>query len=75
MFPVPNSTLSYDLAPPSLFLGGKVLPEDFSMNVLYSLGAAIYPCRPNYGIVYKRLVSVGEAGGVRRSTTTASRRR
>ena len=41
---------------------GKVLPEDFSMNVLYSLGAAIYPCRPNYGIVYKRLVSVGEGG-------------
>ena len=62
MFPVPNSLLSYDLAPPSLFLGGKVLPEDFSMNVLYSLGAAIYPCRPNYGIVYKRLVSVDVDG-------------
>lgn len=75
MFPVPNSTLSYDLAPPSLFLGGKVLPEDFSMNVLYSLGAAIYPAGPTTASSTSGWSRSARAGGVRRSTTTASRRR
>lgn len=58
MFPVPNTLLSYDLSPPSLFLGGESLPEEFAMNILYSLAVAIYPSRPNYGIINKNLVSV-----------------
>lgn len=58
LFPIPNTLLSYDLSPPSLFLGGESLPEEFAMNILYSLAVAIYPSRPNYGIVNKCLVSV-----------------
>ena len=59
LFPIPTSLLSYEQSPPSLFLGGEALPEEFAMNVLYSLAVTIYPSKPSYGIINKCLVSVG----------------
>lgn len=58
LFPVPTSLLSYERSPPFAFLGGDVLPEEFAMNVLYSLAVTIYPNKPNYGIISKCLVMV-----------------
>ena len=61
MFPEPTCLLSYETSPPSLFLGGKDLPESYAFNVLYSLGITIYPSGPNYGIIHRALVAVGIA--------------
>ena len=58
LFPVPSSVLSYAINPPTIFMGGERIPDDYVMNVMFSLGKSIYPSLPTHGIINKMLVTV-----------------
>lgn len=58
VFPVPSSVLSYSINPPTIFMGGERIPDDYVMNVMFSLGKSIYPSLPTHGIINKMLVTV-----------------